>query len=124
MVRMMTLAAAKSPLHHTIQAGHSSAKAIAPHFTDVRGLVNEFMACLQWPIKFVPMWARATACTVRCVTREPELPKPRPRALLRLLGLHLTVTRRRIGLQRRQQAPGAVGDFGNGAIERLGIGLR
>src|SRR5262245_51821004 len=47
MVRMMMLAGAKSPLHHTIQAGHSTAKASAPHFRDVRGLVNEFMVCLQ-----------------------------------------------------------------------------
>src|SRR5262245_54919421 len=52
------------------------------------------------------------------------LAKPRPRALPRLLGLDLAVARRRIGLQRGQQTPRAVGDFGNRAVERLGIGLR
>src|ERR1700686_592186 len=48
----------------------------------------------------------------------------RPRPLPSLLGLDLAVSRRRIGLKRRQQAPGGIGDFGNGAVERFGIGLR
>src|ERR1700682_1877983 len=48
----------------------------------------------------------------------------RPRPLPCLLGLDLAVARRRIGLKRRQQAPRGIGDFGNGAVERFGIGLR
>ena len=51
-------------------------------------------------------------------------PEPRPRPLPRLLGLDLAVARRRVGVQRRQQPPRGCGDFGDGAIERLGIGLR
>jgi hypothetical protein len=38
------LAAAKLPLHQTIQAGHMTAKAIAPHFREVTGSLIEFMA--------------------------------------------------------------------------------
>src|SRR5262245_4234742 len=52
------------------------------------------------------------------------LAEPAARALPRLFGLDLTVARRGVGLQRGQEAPRAVGDFGNRAVERLGIGLR
>src|SRR6185437_1553541 len=47
-----------------------------------------------------------------------------PRAFPRLLGLDLAVARRRVGLQRGQQSPGAVGHFRDRAVERFGIGLR
>ncbi len=62
---------------------------------------------------------------MRDIRREcTPLAKSRPRAFPCLLGLDLAVARRGIGLQRGQQAPCAVGDFGNRAVERLGIGLR
>ena len=52
------------------------------------------------------------------------LPKPQPRALLRLLRLGLAVARRGIGVQRGQKPPRPVRNLLDRAVERLGVGLR
>src|SRR5580704_7369210 len=61
--------------------------------------------------KVIPLWPKVS-------------PEPQPRALPRLLGLNLTVARRRLGMQRRQQAAGRGAHLVDGAVEGFGIGLR
>src|SRR5258708_28116964 len=68
------------------------------------------------------MWARRVVI-MDCFA-EPVSPEPQLRSLPSLLGFDLAVARRRMRMQRGQQAVGGGSYLSHRAVERLGIGLR